>query len=278
MRHRISSLMSSCMNSLLEGTIAADRVYLLQLSKSSNQMHLDTLYMHMLSSCSQDETEHAGRLLGSAALLNARPTPTLLASILLISLPEVLTLVQTFVDARLLTTQSPLGAIADTTSLRVCHDSLRGFLVDPLRCRFERYLVSPQDEHETLLRRCLSLLNEHLRQDICEIRNPGLANADVPDLRARLARYVPEAVRYACVAWPVHLAGSGSLSETVSAAWLHFCTEHLLHWLEALSLLEELSSAVNHASKVIAWCQVSLLYVTWCRLMRTNRIISWTCL
>jgi hypothetical protein len=260
--YRISSLMSSCLDSQLESTIAAGHAFLQQLYKPSNQMHLDTLYMHMLSRCSDDDTEHAGRLLGSAALLNAHPTPTLLAALFLISLPEVVTLLQTFVDARLLTTESPLNTIADTTSLRVCHDSLRGFLVDPLRCRLERYLVSPRDNHEALLNRCLSLLNEHLRQDICEIRNPGLANADVPDLRARIARSTPEAVRYACVAWPVHLAGSGSLSGTVLAALLHFCTEHLLHWLEALSLLEKLSSAGDHIPKVLAWCQVSLIFVT----------------
>jgi hypothetical protein len=262
MRYRISPLMSSCMNSQLESTIAADHVFLQQLCTPSDQMHLDTLYMHMLSSCSDDETEHAGRLLGSAALLNVHPTPALLAALLLISLPEVVTLVQTFVDARLLTTESPLNTIAETTYLRVCHDSLCGFLVDPLRCRLEQYLVSPQDEHETLLNRCLSLLNEHLRQDICEIRNPELANADVPNLPARIAQSMPEAVRYACVAWTVHLVGSRSLSETVSADLLHFCTEHLLHWLEALSLLEELSSAGHHVHKVRAWCQVSLVYVT----------------
>jgi hypothetical protein len=262
MTYRISSLMSSCMDSLLESTIAADHVFLQQLCKSSNQMHLDTLYMHMLSSCSDDQTEQAGRLLGSTALLNADPTPTLLAALLRISVPEVVMLVQTLANARLLTTEIPLDTITIMTTLRVCHDSLRGFVVDPLRCRLKQYLVSPQDEHETLLNRCLSLLNEYLRQDICEIRNPGLANADVPDLRARVARYVPEVVRYACVAWPVHLAGSGSLSGTVSAALLHFCTEHLLHWLEALILLEELDSAHNHIPKVLAWCQVSLLFVT----------------
>jgi hypothetical protein len=261
MTYRISSPMSSCMNSQLETTIAADHVLLQQLCRSSNQMHLDALYMHVLSSCSDDEREHAGRLLGCTALLMARPTPTLLAALLIISLPEVITLVQTFVDARLLTTESSLDTIADATSLRVCHDSLRGFLVDPLRCRLEQYLVSPQDEHEALLNRCLSLLNKHLRQDICEIGNPGLANADVPDLPARISRSVPEAVRYACEAWPVHLAGSGSLSETVCAALLHFFTKHLLHWLEALSLLEKLYSAHSHIPKVLAWCQVSLLFI-----------------
>jgi hypothetical protein len=268
--------MSGCIASRLESTIAADQVFLQQLYNSSNQMHLDALYMHMLSNCSDDETEHAGRLLGSAALLNGHPTPALLATLLQISLQEAVSLVQTFVDARLLRTESPLDMVAETTTLRVCHDSLRGFVVvDPLRCRLKQYLVSPRDDHETLLNRCLYLLNEHLRQDVCEIRNPGLANADVPDLPARIARSVPEAVRYACVSWPTHLIASDSVSGTVSALLLNFCAEHLLHWIEVLSMLGELSSAGNHLPKIMTWCQVSLLLGSQCRLIRANRIISW---
>jgi hypothetical protein len=262
LRYRLSSLISSCIAWRLESTIAADHDFLEQLCKPSNQMHLDALYVHMLSACLDGEREETRKLLGAAALVNRHSTPALLATLLGLSPQEVVTLLRKFVDARLLTTESPLDTITDTTTLRVCHGSLHGFIVDPQRCLVKQYLIAPGENHEAFLNRCLSLLNEHLRQDICEIRNPGLANAGVPDLRARIARYVPEAVRYACVAWPVHLAGSGSLSRTVSAALLHFCTMHLLHWLEALSLLEELDSAHNHIPKVLAWCQVSLLFVT----------------
>jgi hypothetical protein len=254
--------MPSCIAWRLESTIAADHDFLEQLCIPSNQMHLDALYVHMLSAFVDGEGEEPRKLLGAVALLNRHSTPALLAAVLELPLEKVVILLQTFVDARLLTTPSPLNLITETTSLRLCHDSLRGFVVDPLRCRLKQYLVSPQDEHETLLNRCLSLLNEHLCYDICEIRNPGLANVDVPDLRARIARYIPEAVRYACVAWPAHLAGSGSLSGTVSVALLHFFAEHLLHWLEALSLLEELLSAHNHIPIILAWCQVSVMFVT----------------
>jgi hypothetical protein len=262
MRYRISPLLSSCMTSLLDSTIAADHDFLQQLCKPSNQMHLDALYVQMLSACIDGEREEARKLLGAAALLNRHSTPALLATLLELPPQEVVTLLQTFVDARILTTASPLNLITNTTPLRVCHDSFRGFVVDPQRCLVVQYLVSPPDHHEALLYGCLSLLNEHLRQDICEIRNPGLANADVPDLPARISRSVTEAVRYACVSWPTHLIASGSVSGTVSAALLDFCTEHLLHWLEVLSLLGELSSAGNHVPKVITWCQVSLLFVT----------------
>jgi hypothetical protein len=228
-------------------------------------MHLDALYAHLLSTCSHGkgkERKQSGRILGTAVLLNAQSTPALLAALLHLPLKEVAQHLQSFVDVRLFTTEDVKGIVTDATPLRVCHGSLYEFLVDPLRCRVTQYLVSPANNHEALFNRCLSLLNEHLRQDICQIRNLGLANADVLDLPARIARSVSEAVRYAYVAWPVHLSGSCSVSETVSAALSHFCTEHLLHWLEALSLLGELSSAGTHIPKVLAWCQVSLLFFT----------------
>jgi hypothetical protein len=164
---------------------------------------------------------------------------------------KVATLLQSFVDVRLLTTGDARGIVTDTTPLRICHDSLRDFMVDPLRCRVTQYLVSPANSHEALLDRCLSLLNEHLRQDICDIRNPGIANAEVPDLPARIARCVPEALRYACVSWPVHLVASDTVSETMPAALLDFCTNHLLRWIEVLSLLGGLSSACKHLPRIM---------------------------
>jgi hypothetical protein len=272
--------MSDLIVARIESTIAAGHDLLQQLCKYSDDMQLDAFYMRVLSTCSSDNREMAVKLLGTIAILDVHATPTLLVTLLQLSPRklEVVSLLQSLVDALILTTETPLNLITETTTLRVCHDSLRGFLTDPRRCRVTRYLVSPADCHEALLDGCLLLLNEHLRQDICEIRNLGLANAEVSDLPARIELYVPEALRYACLSWPVHLHESGSLSGAVSAGLLHFCTEHLLHWLEALSLLGKLSSADNNIPKVIAWCQVSVFLVTRCSLIRTNRIISWTCL
>jgi hypothetical protein len=255
--------MSDLIVARIESTIAAGHDLLQQLCKSLDDMQLDAFYMHVLSTCSSDNREMAVKLLGTIAILDVHATPTLLVTLLQLPPREVvLPLLQSFVDALILTTETPLNLITETTTLRVCHDSLRGFLIDPRRCRVTRYLVSPADYHEALLDGCLLLLNEHLRQDICEIRNLGLANAEVSDLPARFELYVPEAVQYACLSWPVHLYESGSLSGAVSAGLLHFCTEHLLHWLEALSLLGKLSSADNNIPKVIAWCQVSVFLVT----------------
>jgi hypothetical protein len=262
----------------LNSSIAAAQNLIQLLGEFSNQVPLDTLFVNVLSTYSYDGGPRADTVLCTIALLKRPVTPTLLGALLELPLKEVTALLQTFVDERLVTPESPADPVTEARAFRLCDQSLLEFSVDPLRGQARHGPADPAENHRHLLVRCLRLLKSHLREDICGIGNPGFANADVPDLPARIARSMPEAVRYACVSWPMHLVGSGSVSATVSAALLDFFTEHLLHWLEALSLLEELYSAHNHIPKLLAWCQVSLLYATWCRLMRTNRIMSWTCL
>jgi hypothetical protein len=233
-----------------------------QLGESSNQVPLNTLFVNVLSTYSDDGGPHAGTLLCTIALLKRPVTPTLLAGLLELPLKEVTALSQTFLVQRLVTPESPADPVTEAQTFRLCDPALLDFSVGPLRIRARHDVVDPAEAHSDLLERCLRLLNNHLREDICNICNPGLANADVPDLPARISRFVPEALRYACVSWSVHLLACGSIAGTVLTALLDFCATHLLHWLEVLSLLGELSSAGNHLPNVIAWCQVNQLSVT----------------
>jgi hypothetical protein len=251
--------MSGCIASRLDSSIAAAQNLIQQLGESSNQVPLDTLFVNVLSTYSCDGGSRADTLLCTIALLKRPVTPTLLAALLDLPLKEVTALLQTFVDERLVTPESPADPITEGKTFRLCGQSLLGFSVDPLGSRARHDVVDPGDAHRDLLERCLRLLNNHLTEDTCNIRNPGFANADVLDLPARIAGSVPEAVRYACVSWPMHLMGSGFVSAAVSAALLDFCAGHILHWLEVLSLLGELSSAGNYLPKIMAFCQVSLL-------------------
>jgi hypothetical protein len=249
--------MSPLIHSRLESTIAGHQDLIQQLCRSSSPTQLDALYTHVLSTCCEGDQENAGKVLGTVVLLDANVTPSLLAALLQLPQHEVTAHVQALIDAQLLKPDGPSDSITDTTNLRICHDSLRGFVVDPLRCQVKHYIVNTAEDHEKLSNHCLSLLNNHLRHDICDIRNHGLANADVPNLSARIVRSVPEAVRYACLSWPIHLIASGSVSRTVSVALLQFCTHHLLHWLEVLSLLGELSRTAKYLPEIMKWCQVS---------------------
>jgi hypothetical protein len=266
--------MTRPISSRLERTIAAGQDLIQQLCSLRTRAHLNALYVHVLSTCSNNSGEHAQELIGSMVLLTEPAAPALLA--VLLDKPEqgLVTRLQAFVDARLLVAENPLNLITATTTLRLCHDSVRDFIADPLRCR----VVDPTENHKQLSDRCLWLLNNYLREDMCNICDLGLANSDVADLLAQFARFVPEGVRYACLSWPVHLVASGSGSETMPEALLEFCTDHLLHWLEVLSLCGELSYASNHLPQAIAWCQVSTSLASEHCLNKVSRVISQMCL
>jgi hypothetical protein len=250
--------MSRLIQARLERTIAAEHELIQRLCRSSHQADLDTLYVNLLSTYS-NRHERAGDLLCTIALVREPPTPNLLSALLDMPSQEVIALLRTFVDDRIIVTgTSGDTLITDTTALCVRLSSLNDLVVDPVQDRLQEDLLDPADSQQKLLYRCLQLLNKHLRQDICGIRDYRLANADIPDLPLRVIRSIPEAVRYACRFWLVHLLSSGALAESVAAVLLDFCTRHLLHWLEVQSLLRDIPSTAHHLRHVKVWCQVSI--------------------
>jgi hypothetical protein len=101
-------------------------------------------------------------------------------------------------------------------------------------------------DHLRMTEHCFRLLNEYLKYDICAIRDPSRFNAEMADLKARLHEHVPHWLRYACRFWAVHLiehirAAGAQLQ--IPLGLVRFCSEHLLHWIEVMSLIQELHEA-----------------------------------
>lgn len=82
-------------------------------------------------------------------------------------------------------------------------------------------------------------------------------NEDIDDLHGRWNLVIPLELQYACQYWMTHLSDTshfdGGLLEDLST----FCHLHLFHWIEALSLLDKLSSAAMRLPDTVAWCKVS---------------------
>jgi hypothetical protein len=98
--------------------------------------------------------------------------------------------------------------------------------------------------------RGLCQLNRHLRFDICDIKDASLFNSQVSDLPTRLNRHVSAALRYSCRYWLSHLleyTRAASLRAQVPDGLDRFCGEHLLHWVEVLSL----TGAMNAVQRVM---------------------------
>jgi hypothetical protein len=124
--------------------------------------------------------------------------------------------------------------------VRLMHLSFPDFVSDPRRCSaLPGYTVDAASDHLRIVEHGLELMNKALRYDICQIQDPSLFNTEVVDLEGRLIEHVSESLRYACRFWVMHwlehIRTAGTQSQ-IPTGLETFCSQHLLHWIEVLSL------------------------------------------
>jgi hypothetical protein len=108
---------------------------------------------------------------------------------------------------------------------------------------------------------CLARLNKDLHFDMCDIRDPSLLNYEIQDLEGLLRIHVSFALRYSCEFWSVHcLEGMPSTDPRCQAplGLVKFCHNHLLHWIELLSLIDGLHIISRDISKLLTAFEVTL--------------------
>jgi AcrR family transcriptional regulator len=143
-------------------------------------------------------------------------------------------------------------------TIRPFHASFEDFIVDEHRCSDRAYLVDAVHHHERLARRCLALMNNALRYDICELSEPGTPNDKLPELESVLQGVVPAELRYACIHWAAHLSEVGSPNSRLREDLTKFCKKHLLHWFEVMSLISRLSTCDKILAASLTWCKASV--------------------
>jgi hypothetical protein len=142
--------------------------------------------------------------------------------------------------------------------IRPFHASFADFIVDDKRCKEPAYLVNAAQHHERLARRCLIVMNESLRYDICNLSEPGTPNDQLPDLERVLQNAVPAELRYACIHWAAHLSQATSLDSRLRDELTKFCKEHLLHWFEVMSFRSRLFTCDESLAVSLTWCKASV--------------------
>jgi hypothetical protein len=84
-------------------------------------------------------------------------------------------------------------------------------------------------------------MSANLKKDICDLRAPGAYAREVQI--DRIEQCLPTDLQYACRYWVQHLRESEVQLEDNGKVHI-FLRDHLLHWLEALSLIRETSEGV----------------------------------
>jgi hypothetical protein len=166
-------------------------------------------------------------------------------------------------DVRLLVgSLSALFLSTEYEPVRIFHPSFPEFIVSPRRCNDSRFFVPLEEHHLRLALSCLTLLSRHLRYNMANLDDPGVANSRVLDLDGRLSRSIchetehigpslPQALFYAAQYWTTHIVSSSAMdSEEVLDALYRFCHQHLFHWFELLSIIQSLS--YNTQSNLLA--------------------------
>ncbi|KAJ5708392.1 hypothetical protein N7488_008193 [Penicillium malachiteum] len=151
---------------------------------------------------------------------------------------------------RVWSTIQPLYSVLDisddsVSSIKIFHQSFRDFLIrqNLSQPHIERTMaltklsVNEKEKHRNLASECLKIMAERgnpPRRNICELPHDGMSRNEV-DSKQIEAKIGPE-LRYACRYWPHHLVQGGVTRQDAEKAVVFF-REHLLHWLEVMSIL-----------------------------------------
>jgi GTPase SAR1 family protein len=226
-------------------------------SAQSAYRQLDGLYQSVLANAlagaavqPEDESEITGRLqmmLGTVVLVLQRLPPSTIAGLLDWSVHET-----ELALARL----TAVFIIHEDEPVRIFHPSFPDFLLDSSRCTNPRLQVNAQTHHAVLTRLCLSVMNSLLHKDILDTGlDPLINNGQLHDLASRIEQFMPSYLRYAVCFWMNHLVQS-ALDDELQKALDEFCLAHLFHWLECLSILSKLESALSDLPTVMKFLPV----------------------
>lgn len=137
----------------------------------------------------------------------------------------------------------------DVRVIRLLHPSFFDFITNQTRCQNQKFVVTAKAQHTLLARACLNLMRD-LCRDICGIKNPSILNGEVEGLPARIMRYIPPHLQYACRHWAFHVANA-MVSDVLLDLIREFCSKYLLYWIEVCSLLGGLREAILALNAVL---------------------------
>ncbi|KAK6541458.1 hypothetical protein TWF694_007268 [Orbilia ellipsospora] len=150
-----------------------------------------------------------------------------------VSLSELIGMEDEVVHYRLKPLQSILRIPTDPDlPVQTFHLSFRDFLVDSQNK--SEFSVNEKEVHGRIAEQCIELLSKFLKTNICGLVSPGTFASDINAITVQ--QYFSPELAYACQYWAHHFTKSKNGLEKGGIVD-KFLREHLLHWLEATSIL-----------------------------------------
>ncbi|RII17394.1 hypothetical protein CUC08_Gglean002488 [Alternaria sp. MG1] len=113
------------------------------------------------------------------------------------------------------------------------------------------------EQHRRAAWRLLDAMDSTLRRDMCRLQKPGVR---IQEAKSRVQDSCLPQIAYACEYWMEHVQAGGHACSDMLAdgGKVHrFFQKHLLHWLEAMSLLQKMPEAILALQKLEVALNVS---------------------
>ncbi|KIM74793.1 hypothetical protein PILCRDRAFT_693732 [Piloderma croceum F 1598] len=150
-----------------------------------------------------------------------------------------------------------LGSILrvdDKGLVQILHASITDFFTNSNRCTDERFFIDRSKSNCELAIHCFKAM-DGLKRDICGVNDPTKFNSEILDLDERLNRHLTEDLQYSCRFWHRHLQDVHHPdNDTYNQAKRFFFT-HLLHWIEVMSLLDDINGVFLVLKDTKTWFQ-----------------------
>ncbi|KIM31897.1 hypothetical protein M408DRAFT_327295 [Serendipita vermifera MAFF 305830] len=136
--------------------------------------------------------------------------------------------------------------------IRVRHISILEYLTGRF-CPLDFRVDVKQADVELSLCSLQTMMKE-LRFNICGLESSYLANSEIDDLSERIQANVSDILHYSCLHWSSHLCSNTEPANKYVCELLDMFLrgEHLLYWLEILSVMGEVPAAVEALRRIIA--------------------------
>ncbi|KAF8692322.1 Polysaccharide lyase family 8, N terminal alpha-helical domain, partial [Rhizoctonia solani] len=145
---------------------------------------------------------------------------------------------------------SVLHVSQGTNVVSTLHASFPDYMFD--EARSARFYCDEAKHSQLVSEHCFDIMKQQLRFNICSLETSFIADNQVEDLEARIARSISPTLSYAAHHWGDHVSRSVPC-EVVRAKLEDFLSHRLLFWMEVLSLKRTTSTGINTLSIVKPW-------------------------